>query len=282
MLSLIGRGIDTHMGRLAINSTEMDISGYLKRINYNGIVYRDLSTLRELQYNHVFSIPFETLDIHNQIPILLQINFLYQKVIHDRRGGYCYELNVLFHHLLMLCGFDVYMIGGRLQHGNNKYGREFEHLALLVTLHGRKWLVDVGYGDFSLTPLALMPGEIQSDGRNYYQIIDPVVIDGKEYFGVAKWSASKQDFKIDYVFTLTPRVLADFEKMNEYHQTSPESHFRRSLICTLPTREGRISLINNKLIRTENGKRQVKIIPGEDHRDQMLEKYFHMDMVYLP
>jgi N-hydroxyarylamine O-acetyltransferase len=260
----------------------MDISGYLKRINYNGIVYRDLATLRELQYNHVFAIPFETLDIHNQIPILLQINFLYQKVIQDRRGGYCYELNVLFHNLLTLCGFDVSMIAGRLHHGNNKYGREFEHMALLVELHGRKWLVDVGYGDFSLTPLAIMPGEIQSDGRNYYQIIDPVVLDGRQYLGVAKWSASKQDFKIDYVFTLTPRILADFHYMNEYHQTSPESHFRRSLICTLPTREGRISLINNKLIRTENGKRQVKIIQGEDHRDQLLEKYFHMDMVYLP
>jgi len=259
----------------------MDISGYLKRINYNGVVYRDLATLRELQSNHVFAIPFETLDIQNQIPIYLQINFLYQKIIHDRRGGYCYELNVLFHNLLAHCGFNVTMIGGRLHHGNNKYGREFEHMALVVELHGRKWLVDVGYGDFSLVPLALTPGEIQSDGRNYYQIIDPVVVDGRSYLGVAKWSATKQDFKIDYIFTTTPRVLDDFKTMNEFHQTSPESHFRRSLIVTLPTREGRISMINNKLIRTENGKRQVKIIQGEDHRDQILEKYFHMDMVYL-
>ena len=178
----------------------MDISGYLKRINYNGVVYRDLATLRELQSNHVFAIPFETLDIQNQIPIYLQINFLYQKVIHDRRGGYCYELNVLFHNLLTHCGFKVTMIGGRLHHGNNKYGREFEHMALLVELHGRKWLVDVGYGDFSLVPLALTPGEIQSDGRNYYQIIDPVVVDGRSYLGVAKWSTTKQDFKIDYIF----------------------------------------------------------------------------------
>ncbi|HWB93999.1 MAG TPA: arylamine N-acetyltransferase [Puia sp.] len=245
------------------------------------MVYSDLATLRELQYNHLFAIPFETLDIHNQIPIYLQINFLYQKVIRDMRGGYCYELNILFHNLLIHCGFDVTMIGGRLHHGNNKYGREFEHLALLVQLNGRKWLVDVGYGDFSLAPLALTPGEIQSDGRNYYQIIDPVVVDGRSYLGVAKWSATKQDFKIDYIFSTIPRMLDDFYAMNEFHQTSPESHFRRSLIVTLPTREGRISLINNKLIRTENGKRQVKIIQGEDHRDQVLEKYFHMDMVYL-
>jgi N-hydroxyarylamine O-acetyltransferase len=70
--------------------------------------------------------------------------------------------------------------------------------------------------------------------------------------------------------------------MNEFHQTSPESHFRRSLICTLPTAEGRISLINNKLIRTENGKRQVRVVKDEGQRDEVLEKYFHMDMVYLP
>ena len=260
----------------------MDISGYLRRINYDDIVYRDLDTLRALQRNHVFSIPFETLDIHNQIPILLKVNFLYQKVIQDKRGGYCYELNVLFYQLLTHCGFDVKMIAGRLHHGNNKFGREFEHMALMVELNGRKWLVDVGYGDFSLAPLAIMPGEIQSDGRNYYQIIDPVMVDGKSYLAVAKWNATKQDFKIDYIFTLAPRSLADFQDMNEFHQTSPESHFRRSLICTLPTAEGRISLINNKLIRTEGGKRQVRMVQGEDHRDEILEKYFHMDMVYLP
>jgi N-hydroxyarylamine O-acetyltransferase len=75
--------------------------------------------------------------------------------------------------------------------------------------------------------------------------------------------------------------LPDFFGMNEFHQTFPESHFARSLICTMPTPEGRITLINNKLIRKENGKRQVRIIPGADQRDELLEKYFHMDMIYL-
>ena len=260
----------------------MDISDYLRRINCTGIVRSDLATLRELQYNHVFAIPFETLDIHNGIPIILQINLLYQKVIQDNRGGYCYELNILFYHLLGVCGFDVSLIAGRLHHGNNRYGREFEHLALLVTLNGRQWLVDVGYGDFSLAPLTIAPGEIQSDGRNFYRIIDQVVVDDQSYFGVAKWNASKQDFKMDYIFTLIPRELSDFEEMNEFHQTSSESHFARSLICTMPTAEGRITLINNKLIRHEHGKRQVKIIHNEDHREKILEKYFLMDMVYFP
>jgi N-hydroxyarylamine O-acetyltransferase len=258
----------------------MDISGYLRRINYNGLVYRNLDTLRALQHSHVLAIPFETLDIHNQIPILLQTDMLFQKVILDKRGGYCYELNLLFHRLLSLCGFNVTMVAGRLLH-NYGYGREFEHMALVVELHGRRWLADVGYGDFSLMPLAIQPG-IQSDGRTYYQVIDPVMVDGQEWLGVAKWNAGKQDFKIDYIFTLTPRSPEDFAGMNEFHQTSPESHFARSLICTLPTAEGRISLINNKFIRTENGKRIVRHIQDEGHRDKILEKYFHMDMVYLP
>jgi N-hydroxyarylamine O-acetyltransferase len=260
----------------------MDINGYLRRINYNnGLVYKNLATLQALQRQHVLTIPFETLDIHNQIPILLQTDFLFQKVILDRRGGYCYELNVLFYQLLSNCGFHVSMVSGRLLHRYG-YGREFEHMALVVELQGRKWLVDVGYGDFSLTPLVIAPGEIQSDGRTFYQVIDTVVVDGQSYLGVAKWNAGQQDFKIDYIFTLEPRSLADFAPMNEFHQTSPESHFARSLICTLPTAEGRISLINSKLIRTENGKRQVRIIRDESHRDEILEKYFHMDMVYLP
>ena len=200
----------------------------------------------------------------------------------DKRGGYCYELNLLFHHLLNLCGFDVMMISGRLHHGNNRYGREFEHMALVVAMNGNQWLVDVGFGDFSLMPLMIRPGEIQSDGRNFYQIIDPVIVDGEPYLGVAKWNATKQDFRIDYLFTLYPRKLSDFIGMNEFHQTSPESHFRRGLICTMPTEEGRITILNNKLIRKSDGKRQVKTILDEDHRDKILEKYFHMDMVYLP
>jgi N-hydroxyarylamine O-acetyltransferase len=259
----------------------MDTSAYLRRINYKGLVYRDLDTLRALQQQHVFEIPFETLDIINQIPILLQTEILFQKVVLDKRGGYCYELNILFHQLLSLCGFRVSMVAGRLLHKHG-YGREFEHMALIVELHGQKWLVDVGYGDFSLAPLSVQTGEIQSDGRNYYQIIDPVVVDGKEYLGVAKWNTGKQDFKIDYIFTLTPRSIGDFAGMNEFHQHSPDSHFARSLICTLPTAEGRITLINNKLMRTENGKRVVRIIQEESHREEILEKYFHMDMVYLP
>jgi N-hydroxyarylamine O-acetyltransferase len=251
----------------------MHISRYLERIKYDGVVYNDLATLESLQYKHVFAIPFETLDIYNHVPIVLQIEALYKKVILGNRGGYCYELNVLFHHLLSVCGFKVSMIGGRLLHGHG-YGRPFEHMALIVELEDQKWLVDVGYGDFSLKPLAITPGAVQSDGRTTYQIIEKVV-DGEEYLAVAKWKARKKAFKDEYIFTLTPRVLQEFSAMNHFHQTSPESHFARSLICSLPTPEGRMSIINNKFMTSENGDRQVKAILNEEHREEILKQYFY-------
>lgn len=251
----------------------MQISRYLERIKFDGVVYNDLPTLQSLQYNHLFTIPFETLDIYNQVPIHLQIEALYQKVVLGNRGGYCYELNVLFHHLLAVCGFKVSMIGGRLHHGHG-YGRPFEHMALVVELEGKKWLVDVGYGDFSLKPMAITLGEVQSDGRTTYQILEKVV-DGEEYLAVGKWKPSKKTFKIEYIFTLTPRVLQEFSAMNHFHQTSPESHFARSLICSLPTPEGRVSIINNKFMRTENGDRQLTAILDETHREEILAAYFY-------
>jgi N-hydroxyarylamine O-acetyltransferase len=134
--------------------------------------------------------------------------------------------------------------------------------------------VDVGYGDFSLKPLAITPGEVQSDGRTTYQILEKVV-DGKEYLAVAKWKPSKRTFKIEYIFTLTPRVLQEFSAMNHFHQTSSESHFARSLICSLPTPEGRISIINNKFMRSENGDRQLIAILDETHRNEILAAYFY-------
>jgi N-hydroxyarylamine O-acetyltransferase len=165
------------------------------------------------------------------------------------------------------------MIGACLLHGHG-YGRPFEHMALVVELEEEKWLVDVGYGDFSLKPLAIRPGEIQNDGRTTYQIIQKIV-DGEEYLAVAKWKPRKKAFKDEYIFTLTPRVLQEFAAMNHFHQTSSESHFSRSLICSLPTSEGRISIINNKFMISENGDRQVKAILNEGHRAVILKEYFY-------
>ena len=88
----------------------LDIQAYVKRISYSEPLEVDLSTLRSLHRQHLFTVPFENLDVHRKKMIELDIDKLEQKIIFNYRGGFCYELNSLFGELLRQIGFDVHMI----------------------------------------------------------------------------------------------------------------------------------------------------------------------------
>ena len=82
----------------------MDVEAYLNRINYRGP--RDVSagTLRELHEAHLLAVPFENLDNHLKREIVLDEDKLVAKVVDQRRGGVCYELNGAFCSLLREVG----------------------------------------------------------------------------------------------------------------------------------------------------------------------------------
>lgn len=255
----------------------MDIAKYLQRINYSGSVKTNLKSLTELQQQHLLNVPFEDADIFYGRPIAFDIASFYEKVVNHKRGGYCYELNGLFYQLLLSYGFDVSMVSARVANGRS-YGPEYDHMALLVKLSDKEWLVDVGFGDFSMMPLMIEPGMIQNDGRAYYRIQDKVIVDGHTYLSVEKWNSATKTFKPEYIFTTRPRALSAFAKMHEYHQSSPNSHFVRNFICSMPTANGRLSIVNNKLIKTENGTKQLTLISSELQRFPLLKDYFDIEI----
>ena len=82
-----------------------------------------------------------------------------------------------------------------------------------------------------------------------------------------------QTWKSLYQFTL-PHALEDFEPRCQWQQTSPDSHFVQQRICTLPTRDGRITLSDLKLIRTEHGKRDERMLSNEDEWRAALLQHF--------
>jgi N-hydroxyarylamine O-acetyltransferase len=103
------------------------------------------------------SIPYENLDIHLGVPLTLDPDRIFAKLVDERRGGWCYEMNGLFAAVLEAMGFDVRRVSGtvgRARHGGRAQGN---HLVLIVTLD-RRWIVDVGFGDGFLAPLPLEPG----------------------------------------------------------------------------------------------------------------------------
>jgi N-hydroxyarylamine O-acetyltransferase len=68
--------------------------------------------------------------------------------------------------------------------------------------------------------------------------------------------------------------LCDFEARCQFQQTSPDSHFTRQRICTLPTREGRITLADLKLIRTTQDGRDERMLQNEDEWRAALAEHF--------
>ena len=219
------------------------------------------------------SIPFESLDIERGVRIDLSLEHLFVKVIEDKRGGYCYELNYLFHALLLALGFDSRMVSASIFH-EDTLGPPFDHMSIIVQLDDL-WLVDVGYGDLFVQPLKIVPGIIQNDQFKIFKIER---IDDNKYL-LFESLLSKENFIKRYVFELTPRIIQDFEDQNQFKQRAPESYFLQNVICTLPTKHGRKTILNDHFkIRSNLGSSNV-LIKNEKHFKLILQEEFNITLV---
>ncbi len=245
----------------------MDVSSYLDRIQFKSQPKLDKATLFQLQEQHLLHIPFENLDIHYNQKIQLDLNRFYMKIVLQKRGGFCYELNGLFTQLLVHLGFEAKMISARVHVQRNSYGQEFDHMAILVDLDGSTFLCDVGFGAFTQHPLKFELAEIQHDPSADF-CIDSY---DKTYYRVSKL---KNGEKLpEYLFTSKPQQLSDFEGMSKYHQTSPKSHFTKKKVVSIMTRDGRITLNDSRLKITRKGiLEEVNFKP--DEFETYLERYF--------
>jgi len=86
---------------------EMNIEVYLDRINYRGSLIPNLNTLRNLVWSHKTTVPYSTIEYVNHDAIKLDVKEMYEKIVTNKCGGLCFELNGLFGWLLQRLGFDV-------------------------------------------------------------------------------------------------------------------------------------------------------------------------------
>ncbi|MFE7751315.1 arylamine N-acetyltransferase [Streptomyces sp. NPDC057428] len=228
------------------------VAAYLERIGAARPALPDVEHLRELQYRHVHTVPFENLSIHLGEPISLDPRSLMDKISGARRGGICYESNGAFAALLTGLGYRVSLLAARVFVGDD-FGPPFDHLALRVDAP-EPWLVDVGFGRQIEFPLRLDDrGEQQGPG-GVFRIEDTPDGDLDVY----------RDGALQYRVEARPRALSDFATACWWHSTSPQAHFTQSLICSLPTESGRVTLSGRKLLITDaEGRQQAQDLPDD-------------------
>jgi N-hydroxyarylamine O-acetyltransferase len=246
------------------------IDTYLKRINIDGRVHADLQSLCYIQENHLLSVPFENLNIMYCLPIQLELERLYDKIVRHRRGGYCHELNGLLSWLLRSVGYRVSILSSRVLRNDGTYGPEFGHMLLLVHLD-EDYIVDVGFGDSVRSPLPLT-GEIVEDVSGSYRVVHDCGSD--ELLFQKKLEG---EWVSELRFTLTPRAIEDFREMNDYQQSSPDSHFTKNVICSIATPDGRLSISGQTFIQTTSTGKGRSPIASDEERIRLLKSYFGIE-----
>jgi N-hydroxyarylamine O-acetyltransferase len=250
------------------------LAAYLDRIGVPGPLTLDAAALQGLHRAHLVAVPFENLSIHLGEPISLDVADLIDKIVGRRRGGFCYELNGAFACLLEGLGAQVRRVSARVYGDDGRLGPPFDHLALVVWLPDGTgpWLADVGFGSHSSYPLLADSRAEQADPGGRFLLAGTP--DGD--VDVVK------DGQPQYRLELRERALDDFVPTCWWQQTSPRSHFTRSVICSRLTEDGRISISGRRLIRTVGGQRTEENLPDDQAVLVAYRDHFGIDLAAVP
>jgi N-hydroxyarylamine O-acetyltransferase len=255
-------------------SFQPDLDAYFARIGYEGPRRPTLDVLSAIAEAHVQSIPFENLDVLLHRPIRLEPSAIFQKLILDRRGGYCFEQNGLMLEILRALGFQVAPLSARVRW---QRPRDFTpprtHVFLRVEVSGESWLVDVGVGGLSPTAAIRLDesGLLQKTPHESRRIVREQGMLFHQVLLGEQWSDL-------YEFTLEEMPLIDRELGNWYTSAHPESHFRNRLIVSRAAPQGvRLTLQNDEFsIRGRNGHADTRTLNSPEELLEVLATHFDL------
>jgi len=245
---------------------------YLARIRFCNSVEPDLATLAALHAAHVDAIPFEGFDPLLRRPVKLDLTSVQEKLVGSRRGGYCFEQNMLFKAALETIGFAVTGLSGRVRWmspPDSPLGPR-EHMLLKVDLAEGPYIADVGFGACVLDgPLQLRTGTDQRTAMGTYRLNE---VDGR-FLLSAKQPGG---WRTMYAFDLEPQIQADYELGNWFTSTSPLAPFPNMLIMERVGSDKRYKLINRRFaIEARDGElAHESTISSEEDLRRVLDETF--------
>ena len=224
----------------------LDLNEYFNRINYRGTAEPSLDVLQDLVTAHTRTIPFENLDPVMGVPVDdLSPQALTDKLVHRRRGGYCYEHNGLMGYALAEVGFRVRRLAGRViwMLPPEAPLPAQTHTVLAVTFPGSQgsYLVDVGFGGQTLTsPIRFETGSVQQTTHEPYRLQD-------RGDGLVLQALIRGEWLPLYEFTTRSQPGIDLKVGSWFVSTHPSSHFVTSLTAARVTDDARWNLAGRNL-----------------------------------
>ncbi|TDO98991.1 arylamine N-acetyltransferase family protein [Marinomonas balearica] len=246
---------------------KFNASDYLKRIEMSKKVLPTLESLHDLHAAQIFSIPFENFDICLGNGVHLSPNHIFDKLVHKKRGGYCYELNGLMLMALKFYGFDAKAALARVHLSGAASGRN--HQFTVVTLNNEQWILDAGFGSNTpIAPLPLVLNKVLTIKHKTYRYVE------RELVGIMYQTWVNGEWMDLYSFDLGYVCQGDIDYANYYTSTHPNSFFFSSRVAVQPFSNGMYSLHNFTLKKIEGNSTQViELPPGEPYM-KALEDYF--------
>ena len=248
----------------------MELSAYLHRIGFDGRVRPDLATLRAIHRAHQYAIPFENLDVQLHRPVVLDVEANYHKIVQQRRGGWCYEMNGVMGWALKQIGFEVMRVSGavmRVRAGDAHLGN---HLCLLVCL-AESYLVDVGFGGSLAEPLPLKASEREDSP---YRLGLSAQDDG--YWRFLEMAHEAEPFGFD--FRAAPADETLLARKCQFLQTDPASPFVQNLVVKRRTADTLISLRGRVLQAIHATRVDKRLLNSADELVATLRHSFDLDV----
>lgn len=246
------------------------LTHYFNRIGLPKDTALTIENLKMIHRAQHRTIPFENIDIVNGQSIQLADEVIYEKLVNNKRGGYCHELNGLLFTVLNALGFEARVLLGRVHLSPEPTGRG--HRVTLVMLNGQQWLVDAGFGTF--TPREPLPIEFDKELATDLQVFRFL---RDEDYGVLLQVKESDEWLSLYSLDMGYVCKGDLEYANHFSSTHLDSVFTSGVIAALSTPEGINTLSNQQLKIKKNGVIQQIILEDETSYFKALKDYFGLE-----
>ncbi len=249
----------------------IDRNAYLARIGFEDSA-KDfaptLDNLVALHTGHAFSIPFDNFDVHLNGDVSLDKGHIFDKLVYQGRGGYCYEMNGLFYDALENLGYDVAYLTSRPMLGYREK-RPRTHMLLRVKIGEQSYICDQGFTGMSIIePILLKDGEVSQQYGFAFKVLEV-----EEGLFQLQTQQSGEWVSL-YEFDLQEQLYIDFSIANYFNSTSPESICTRKVIVSRYSEQGRAHMLDNVLRLRGKGKDKDIEISSRGQLSEILQDYF--------